>query len=60
MRSETKAADKIGIWCAAGFVVGAVQVSADPQAALCFGGANKVEDLLIVVQRFTGPVLGDL
>lgn len=60
MRGETEAADEIGIWCAAGFVVGAVQVSGDPQAALCLGGANKVEDLRIAGQRFAGPVLGDL
>ena len=37
-----------------------VEVSGDGQAGLSSGGTNEVENLLIAVERFTGPVLGDL
>jgi len=37
-----------------------VEVSGDGQAGLSSGGTNEVENLLIAVEGFTGPVLGDL
>jgi hypothetical protein len=37
-----------------------VEVSSDGQAGLSSGGANEVENLLIAVERFASPVLGDL
>ena len=37
-----------------------VEVSVDRQAGLSSGGANEAEDFLIAVERFAGPVLGDL
>jgi len=44
----------------AGWIVATVEVSVDRQASLSSGGANEVEDLVIAVERFAGPVLGDL
>jgi hypothetical protein len=41
-------------------IVATVEVSGDGQAGLSSGGTNEVENLLIAVERFTGPVLGDL
>jgi len=44
----------------AGWIVATVEVSVDRQAGLSSGGANEVEDLLIAVEGFASPVLGDL
>jgi hypothetical protein len=44
----------------AGWIVATIEVSVDRQAGLSSGGANEVEDLVIAVERFAGPVLGDL
>jgi hypothetical protein len=41
-------------------IVATVEVSGDGQAGLSSGGTNEVENLLIAVERFAGPVLGDL
>src|SRR5215469_18765263 len=40
--------------------VSAVEVRRNGEAGLCFGGADEAQDLLIAVERFAGPVLGDL
>jgi hypothetical protein len=37
-----------------------VEVSVDRQAGLSSGGTNEAEDFLIAVERFAGPVFGDL
>ena len=44
----------------AGEIVATVEMSVDRQAGLSSGGTNKVEDLLIAVERFASPVPGDL
>ena len=43
----------------AGGIVATVEVSGDCQARFRSGGANEVEDLLVAVEWFAGPVLGD-
>jgi hypothetical protein len=44
----------------AGRIVAAVEMSVDRQAGLSSGGTNEAENLLIAVERFARPVLGDL
>jgi hypothetical protein len=41
-------------------IVATVEVSGDGKAGLSCGGTNEVENLLIAVAGFAGPVLGDL
>lgn len=50
----------LGGWFGAGRIVAAVEVSGNRQAGLSSGGTDEVEDLLITVEWFAGPVLGDL
>lgn len=60
MRPDAKSLKLLGCGFCAGWIVAAVKVSFDRQAGLSCGGANEVEDLVIAVERFAGPVLGDL
>ncbi len=60
MRFDAKGLQLLGSGFCAGWIVAAVQVGGDRQTGLSSSGANKAEDLLIAVERFTGPVLGDL
>ena len=50
----------LGSGFGAGGIVATVEMGGDRQAGLSSGGANEVEDLLIAVERFAGPVPGDL
>jgi len=60
VRLDAKGLKLFGCGFCAGWIVATVEVSVDRQAGLSSGGANEVEDLLIAVERFAGPVLGDL
>ena len=60
MRLQTKRLKLFGRWFGAGSIVATVEVSGDRQAGLSSGEAYKVQDLLIAVEWFAGPVLGDL
>ncbi len=60
MRLQSKRLKLIECWFSAGGIVAAVEVSGDRQAGLSSGGANEVQNLLIAVEWFAGPVLGDL
>ena len=60
MRPDAKSLKLFGCGFCAGWIVATVKVSVDRQAGLSSGGANEVENLLIAVERFAGPVLGDL
>lgn len=60
MRRQAKSLELCGRWFGAGGIVTTVEVGGDRQAGLSSGGANEVEDLLITVEWFAGPVLGDL
>jgi hypothetical protein len=50
---------QVGIDGGTGFVLGAVEIGGDRQSGLSLGDAKEVEDFLVAVQRFVGPVLGD-
>ena len=56
---EAKRLEMLGHDFGAGWIVATVEVSGDGQAGLSSGGTNEVEDLLIGVERFASPVLGD-
>jgi len=60
VRFQTKRLELFGCWFGAGRIVSPVEVSGDRQAGLSSGGANEVQDLLITVEWFACPVLGDL
>ncbi len=60
MRLDAKCLKLFGCGFGAGWIVATVEVSGDRQAGLSSGGANEVEDLVIAVEWFPGPVLGDL
>ena len=60
MRLNAKGLKLFGSRFCAGWIVASVQVSSDRQTGLSFGGANEAKDLLVAVERFPGPVLGDL
>jgi len=60
VRPDAKSLKLLGCGFSAGWIVATVKVSVDRQAGLSFGGANEVEDLVIAVERFAGPVLRDL
>lgn len=49
----------MGRWFGAGWIVTTVEVSGDRQAGLSSGGSDEVEDFVVAVERFTGPVFGD-
>jgi hypothetical protein len=38
-------------------ILATVEVSGDRQAGLSFRGPDKIQDLLVAVERFAGPVL---
>jgi hypothetical protein len=59
VRSDAKSLKLFEGGLCAGWIVATVKVSVDRQAGLSSGGANEVENLLIAVERFAGPVLGD-
>jgi len=60
VRLDEKCLKLFGCGFCAGRRVATVEVSVDRQAGLSSGGANEVEDLVIAVERFARPVLGDL
>lgn len=60
MRPDAKCLKLFGCGFGAGWIVATVEVSVDRQAGSSSGGANEAEDLVIAVERFAGPVLGDL
>jgi hypothetical protein len=60
MRSKTKGTKEQGIGMEASWIVGAVEVGRHRQTGLGCGGPKEVENLLIAVQRFGSPVLGNL
>ena len=60
MGLQAKRLELFGRWFGAGRIVAAVEVSGNRQAGLSSGGADEVQDLLITVEWFAGPVLGDL
>ena len=49
----------LGGGCGACGIVATVEVSGDRQSGLSSGGTDEAEDLMIAVERFAGPVLGD-
>ncbi len=57
---QAKRLEMLGRGLGAGRIVATVEVSGDGQSGLSSGGTNEVENLLIAVERFAGPVLGDL
>ena len=59
MRPDAKSLKLFGCGFCAGWIVATVEVSVDRQAGLSFGGANEVEDFVIAVERFAGPILRD-
>ena len=60
MWPEAQRLELFGRWFDTGRIVTTVEVSGDGQAGLGCGRANEIEDLLVAVQGFTGPVFGDL
>lgn len=60
MRPDAKGLKLFRSRFCAGWIVAPVQVSGDRQTGLSFGGANEAKDLQVAVERFAGPVLGDL
>src|SRR5207248_6221544 len=48
-----------GRWFDACRVATAIELSGDRQPGLSSGGANEVQNLLVAVEWFAGPVLGD-
>jgi hypothetical protein len=40
-------------------IIPAIEIRGDPQSGLGLCGAGIVEDLLVGIQRFTGPIAGD-
>lgn len=59
MRLDAKSLKLFGSRFCSGWIVATVKVSGDRQAGSGFGGTNEAEDLLVTVERFAGPVLGD-
>ena len=57
---QAKGLEMFGRGFGASRIVATVEVSGDGQAGLSSGGTNEVEHLLIAVEGFAGPVLGDL
>jgi hypothetical protein len=60
VRLDAKSLQLFGGRFCAGRIVATVKVSCDRQTGSGFGGANEAQDLLVAVERFSGPVLGDL
>jgi hypothetical protein len=59
MGANSKRAKEQGIRTEAGWIVSAVEVGRHSQTGLSCGGTKEVENLLLAVQRFGGPILGD-
>ena len=59
MRFELKGFDLRGRWFDACRVATAIELSGDRQPGLSSGGANEVQNLLVAVEWFADPVLGD-
>ena len=57
---QAKRLEMLGRGLGARRIVATIEVSGDGKAGLSSGGTNEVEKLLIAVERFAGPVLGDL
>ena len=60
MRLQAKGLELLGGRFDAGGIEAAVELSGDGQACLSCGGANKVEDFLIAIERLACPVFRDL
>ena len=60
MRLQSKCLELLGLWFGASGIVATIEVSGDGQAGFGFGRADEVQDLLIAVEWFASPVLGDL
>lgn len=60
MGLDAKGLQLLGSRFCAGWIVATVEVGGDRQTGLRAGGANEAEDLLVAIERFTGPVFGDL
>ena len=59
MRSQSEGSKLFGCRFGTGGIVATVELSGDRQAGIRSGGADEVEDLLIAVEWFACPVLGD-
>jgi hypothetical protein len=57
---QAKSLELFGRWFGAVGILATVQVSGDGQAGFGLGCANEVQDLLITIEWFAGPVFGDL
>ena len=60
MRLDAKGLELFGSGFCACWIVAPIQVGGDRQTGLSSGGANEAEDLLVAIERFTGPILGNL
>jgi hypothetical protein len=60
VRLDAKGLKLFGSRFCAGWIVATVEVSGDRETGLSSGGANEAEDLLVAIERFAGPVFGDL
>ena len=60
MRLDAKRLELFGSRFGACLIVATVEVSSDRQTGSRARGANEAQDLLIAVERFASPVLGDL
>ena len=57
---QAKRLEMFGRGLGASRIEATIKVSGDGKAGLSSGGTNEVEKLLIAVERFAGPVLGEL
>ena len=60
MRLDAQSLKLFGSRFGPGWIVATVKVSCDRQAGLSSGGANEAKNLLVAVEWFASPVLGDL
>ena len=59
MRLQSKGLNLYGCWFSARGILATVEVSGNRQAGLSFRRANELQDFLVAVEWFAGPVLGD-
>jgi hypothetical protein len=60
VRPQSKGLKLYRCWFSACGILATVEVSANRQAGLSFRRANELQDFLVAVEGFAGPVLGDL
>ena len=60
MRLQPKRLKLLGCRFGASGIFATVEMSGNRQSGLSSGGADKVQDFLITIEWFTGPVLGNL